>query len=224
MPMGGYFHFYCKNWSQKVIKTGYFAYFAYQWVGQIPRPIWLRYCFQLLESAFCLLILPQLLLFLSSSIWERNKAKCRFSQLKVVRVNAASDIFYSRPYPKGSRLGQDPSWKCFKLLGNGVTSGFSQREQASPYICGIFLLNLVEKTKRFYRKFYAFFFCQIMVKTKPKNVFTKSSMLLFESFLFLGEDFSHFCRLLFCRNLLHLGAHAYGSLCGLRKKFKKIKF
>ena len=53
-----------------------------------------------------------------------------------------------------------------------------------------------------------FFFCQIMVKTKPKNVFTKNSMLLFVSFLFLGEDFSHFCRLLFCRNLLHLGAVA----------------
>ena len=93
MPMGGYFRFLRKNWSQKVIKTGYFAYFA----CQIPRPIWLRYCFQLLESAFCLLILPQLLLFLSLSIWERKKAKCRFSQLKVARVNAASDIFYSRP-------------------------------------------------------------------------------------------------------------------------------
>ena len=133
-------------------------------------------------------------------------------------MNAASDIFYSRPLPKGSRLGQDPSWKCFSLLGNGATSGFIQREQASPYICGIFLLNLVEKTKRFYRKFYAFFFCQIMVKTKPKNVFTKNSMLLFVSFLFFGEDFSHFCCLLFCRNLLHLGAHVYGSLCGVRKK------
>ena len=76
-------------------------------------------------------ILPQLPLFLSLSIWERKKAKCRFSQLKLARVNAASDIFYSRPKPKGSRLDQAPSLKRFSLLGNGATSGLSQRGQPS---------------------------------------------------------------------------------------------
>ena len=55
---------------------------------------------------------------------------------------------------KGSRQGQDPSWKWFSLLGNGATSGL---KQASPYICYIFVLILVKKTKSFYRKFHVFF-------------------------------------------------------------------
>ena len=88
---------------------------------------------------------------------RKKKKKSRFSQLKVTPVNAASDIIYSRPQPKGNRLGQDPSWKCFSLLGNGATNGLSQRGQASPYICYIFLLILVEKTIDFYPKFHVFF-------------------------------------------------------------------
>ena len=62
------------------------------------------------------------------------------------------------------------------------------------------------------------FFCQMTVKTKPKKI-TKNSMLLFASFSFLGEDFSHFDRLLFYRNLLHLEAHVYClSPLGAKKK------
>ena len=44
-----------------------------------------------------------------------------------------------------------------------------------------------------------------MVKTKSKKVFTENSMFLFVSFLFLGEDFSHFCRLLFLEKFVALG-------------------
>ena len=121
---------------------------------------------------------------------------------------------------KGEPAGPRPFLEMlFSLLGNGATSGFSQREQASPYICGIFLLNLVEKTKRFYRKFYAFFFSQIMVKTKLKNVFTKNSVLLFVSFLFLGEDFSHFSRLLF-RRIWCTGGALWEPLWSKKKFFK----
>ena len=50
------------------------------------------------------------------------------------------------------------SWKCFTLLGNGATGGLSQRGQASPYFCYIFLLILVKKTKDFHPKFHVCFF------------------------------------------------------------------
>ena len=99
-----------------------------------------------------------------------------------------------------------PFLEKFSLLGNGATIGLSQRGQASSYIYYIFLLILLVKTKGFYPNFYAVFFCQIKVKTTPKTVFTENSMLLFVSFLFI-EVFSHFCCLIFYRNLFHLGAH-----------------
>ena len=85
---------------------------------------------------------------------DLKKAKCRFSQLKVpVWMQLQIYYMYSKPQPKRNRLGQDPSWKCFSLLGNGATSALCQRRQASPYICYIFLFILVEKTKGFYLKF-----------------------------------------------------------------------
>ena len=108
---------------------------------------------------------------------------------------------------KGKPAGPRLFLENFSLYGNGATSGLSQRGQASPYICYIFLLILVEKTKGFYPKFYVLFFCQMMVKTKLKTVFTENLVLLFVSFLFLGKVFSHFCRLILYRNLLHLGVH-----------------
>ena len=59
---------------------------------------------------------------------------------------------------KGKPAGPRPFLENFSLFGNGATSGLSQRGQASPYICYIFLLILMEKTKSFYPKFYVFFF------------------------------------------------------------------
>ena len=56
----------------------------------------------------------------------------------------------------------------------------------------------MEKTKDFYPKFHAFFL--------PDN-----------------EDFSHFCRLIFYRNLLHLETHTKGASLEQEKK-QTIKF
>ena len=50
---------------------------------------------------------------------------------------------------KGMPAGPRPFLKKFSLLGTGATSGLCQHRQASPYISYIFLLILVEKTKRF---------------------------------------------------------------------------
>ena len=70
-----------------------------------------------------------------------------------------------------------------------------------------FSINFGVENKRSLPKFDGFFFCKIMVKTKPKTAFTENSMFLFVSFLFLGEVFFHFCRLIFYRNLLLMRAH-----------------
>ena len=163
MPIGGIFSLLVQKLVSKSNKDRAFCILCMPMGRPNPPP----HMATLLLSAVRISILP----FNSSSIalvsffidLRKKKGKmpilaaksrpCEYILLKA----AASDIFYSRPKPKGSWLGQDPCWKCFSLLGNGATSGFSQREQASPYICGIFLLNLVEKTKRFYRKFYVFF-------------------------------------------------------------------
>ena len=77
----------------------------------------------------------------------------------------------------------------------------------------------MEKTKGFYPKFCVFFLPD-MVKTTAKKVFTENLMLLFLSFLILGEDFPIFVVSFFTETCCAWGSISKGDS---REQEKKIE-
>ena len=153
MPLGGIFSLFVQKFVSKSNKNRVFCILCMPMSRPNPPP----HMATLLLSAVRIGILS----FNSSSIalvsffidLRKKKGKIPILAAKSRPYKCSFRYILLKAVTKGSRLGRDPSRKCFSLLGNGAISGFSQRKQASPYICGIFLLNLVEKTKRFYHKF-----------------------------------------------------------------------
>ena len=80
---------------------------------------------------------------------KRKKGKMSILVAKSCPYECSFRYIITKTVAKGEPAGPRFFWKCFCLLVNGATSGLSQRRQASPYICYIFLLILVEKTKGF---------------------------------------------------------------------------